>query len=109
MIEKSMGEIKWDATTSHIDAKIRGLNPWPVGYTYYEGNVMKVWLAQAASIHGETAPAGTILSVGKEGLVVKTGDGALLIQEIQMPNKKRMPVSEYIKGNTLAVGTLLGI
>lgn len=109
MIEKSMGEIKWEATTSHIDAKIRGLNPWPVGYTYYEGNVMKVWQAVKAEVKDANSVPGTILSVGKEGLLVKTGDGALLIQEIQMPNKKRMPVSEYIKGNAIEVGTLLGI
>ena len=109
MIQKSLGEIKWDASTSHIDAKIRGLNPWPVGYTYYKGNVMKVWKAAMQMDQNSAAAPGTILSVGKEGLLIKTGDGALMIQELQMPNKKRMPVSEYIKGNTLEVGTLLGI
>lgn len=107
-IQKSMGEINWQERTSHIDAKIRGLNPWPGGYTYYKGEVMKVWKAlPSKEVH--TAEAGTILEVSKEGLLVKTLDGSLLIQEIQMPNKKRMPVSEYIKGNTLEVGTLLGI
>lgn len=108
LIQKSMGEINWQERTSHIDAKIRGLNPWPGGYTYYKGEVMKVWKAlPSKEVH--TAEAGTVLEVSKEGLLVKTLDGSLLIQEIQMPNKKRMPVSEYIKGNTLEVGTLLGI
>ncbi len=108
LIEKRMGEINWHERTGHIDAKIRGLNPWPGGYTYYKGEVMKVWKALPnKDVH--TAEPGTILEVSKEGLVVKTLDGCLLIQEIQMPNKKRMPVSEYIKGNALEVGTLLGI
>ena len=31
-----------------------------------------------------------------------------MIKEIQAPNKKRMPVSEYIKGNTIEPGKLLG-
>ena len=44
-----------------------------------------------------------------EGMLVKTLDGYLGIEVIQMPNKKRMPVCEYIKGNTLEVGTVLGI
>lgn len=108
MIQKSLGEINWQMETSHIDAKIRGLNPWPGGYTYYKGEVMKVWKAvpSDALYQGE---AGKILEVGKEGLLVKTSNGALRIQEIQMPNKKRMLVSEYIKGNTLEEGTVLGI
>ena len=108
MIQKSLGEINWQETTSHIDAKIRGLNPWPGGYTYYKGEVMKVWKAVPSheTYQGE---AGSLLEVSKEGILVKTSDGALLIQEIQMPNKRRMPVSEYIKGNTLEEGTVLGI
>ncbi|MBE6022382.1 MAG: methionyl-tRNA formyltransferase [Cellulosilyticum sp.] len=108
MIQKSLGEINWQETTSHIDAKIRGLNPWPGGYTYYKGEVMKVWKAVPYD-EGSEEEAGTILDVNKEGVLVKTGNGTLWIQEIQMPNKKRMPVSEYIKGNTLEVGTVLGI
>lgn len=108
LIQKSLGEIKWQASTSSIDALIRGLNPWPGGYTYYKGEVMKIWKAVKALKQGEGVP-GTILEVNKEGIFVKTLDGSLCIQEIQMPNKKRMPVSEYIKGNTLEIGVILGI
>ncbi|WP_442908897.1 hypothetical protein [Intestinibacter sp.] len=31
----------------------------------------------------------------------------MLITEIQMPNKKRMEVKEFIKGNSLEEGTVL--
>ena len=108
MLQKSFGEVKWQMPTSHIDAKIRGLNPWPGGYTYYKGEVMKIWKA-TPSEQNDQGEAGTIIKVNKEGILVKTMDGCLLIQEIQMPNKKRMPVSEYIKGNTLEEGVVLGI
>lgn len=108
MIDKCLGEINWQETTSHIDAKIRGLNPWPGGYTYYKGEVMKIWKAfPKYGVH--QGSVGCVLEVSKEGILVKTSDGALCIQEIQMPNKKRMPVSEYIKGNSLKSGTVLGI
>ena len=69
---------------------------------------MKIWKAVKMPMQGEGTP-GTILEVGKEGILVKTLDATLCIQEIQMPNKKRMPVSEYIKGNTLEIGVVLGI
>lgn len=108
MIDKALGEIKWDESASKIDAKIRGLNPWPAGYTSYQGGTMKVWRAMPISETTNEKP-GTIIRVDKEGMVVQTGTSCLLIEEIQMPNKKRMLVSEYIKGNTLESGTVLGI
>ena len=107
-IEKSLGEIKWNNNTSTVDALIRGVTPWPGGYTYYKGEVMKVWRAKKIQTCVEGAP-GAILGVDKDGILVKTLDGALIIEEIQMPNKKRMPVCEYIKGNCIDIGTMLGI
>ena len=108
MIDKSLGEIKWQEAASKIDAKIRGLNPWPAGYTSYKGNVMKVWQAEPISETTDKKP-GTIVRVDKDGMIVQTGTSCLRILEIQMPNKKRMLVSEYIKGNTLESDTVLGI
>lgn len=108
MIQKSLGEVNWQMPTSHIDAKIRGLSSWLGVYTYYKGEVMKIWKAIPKK-DGTHSAAGTVLEVNKEGILVQTEDGCLLIQEIQMPNKKRMPVSEYIKGNTIEVGMVLGI
>ena len=107
-IEKSLGEINWQETTHRIDAQIRGLNPWPGGYTYYRGEVMKIWKAQPSQINC-LEEAGRLLEINKEGILVKTLDGCLCITEIQMPNKKRMHVSEYIKGNKLEKGIMLGI
>ncbi|WP_054739170.1 methionyl-tRNA formyltransferase [Cellulosilyticum ruminicola] len=107
IIDKSFGEIKWNESASKIDAKLRGLNPWPGSFTSYQGGTMKVWKAEPISETTNKAP-GTIIRVDKEGMVVQTGTNCLLIEEIQMPNKKRMLVSEYIKGNTLESGTVLG-
>lgn len=44
----------------------------------------------------------------KQGMLVQTGEGALLVKAIQMPNGKRMSVSSYILGNELVVGSILG-
>lgn len=107
MIRKVLGEIKWQMEACEIEALIRGLTPWPACYTYYNMQVMKVWKADI--IEGDTIHLpGTVLKIDKEGLLVQTGKGCLLITEIQMPNKKRMPVSEYIKGNTIEQGIQLG-
>ncbi len=108
MISKTLGEIDWNKPNYVIDALIRGLNPWPTGYTYYKGETMKVWQAKPIGYTSSTKP-GTITHVDQKGLCIQTAHGSLLIQEIQMPNKRRMPVSEYIKGNTMDTGIMLGI
>ena len=108
MISKTLGEIDWNKSAKEIDALIRGLNPWPTGYTYYKGETMKIWRTKPLASSQQAKP-GIVLSVDKLGITVQTGHGSLLIEEVQMPNKKRMPVSEYIKGNTIEKGITLGI
>lgn len=107
MISKSLGEIDFTKSAKEIDCLIRGLNPWPVAFTYYEGQTIKIWDADVIETNSEYAN-GTITKVDKEGMCVQTGEGQLLIREIQAPNKKRMAVSEYIKGNTILEGHILG-
>lgn len=107
MIQKSLGEIDWTQSASVIDALVRGLNPWPVAYTYYSSQPIKIWEAKAVEGSSEYEP-GCIVEVDKDGMHIQTGDGILVIREMQAPNKKRMLVSEYIKGNTLEIGQLLG-
>ncbi|MEG0999852.1 MAG: methionyl-tRNA formyltransferase [Cellulosilyticaceae bacterium] len=106
-ISKSLGEVDFSKSAKEIDALIRGLNPWPVAYTYYDNQCMKVWDVDVIA-ENSTYASGTIVKVAKEGLYVQTGEGQLCISEIQVPNKKRMAVSEYIKGHTILEGQILG-
>ena len=85
---------------------VRGVNPWPSAYTMYMDKKMKVWKTKVLNEKSSKEP-GTILKVDQEGIKVATKDNVILISEIQMPNKKRMEVKEFIKGNTLEVGNVL--
>ena len=67
---------------------------------------MKVWKTNVLDEKSTKKP-GTIIKVDKEGIRVSTKDKVILITEIQMPNKKRMEVKEFIKGNSLEEGTVL--
>lgn len=107
VIQKSLGELDWKKEAVALEGLIRGVNPWPVAYTYYKGYPMKIWQAKVVEDEADEE-AGTILEVAKEGLYVQTAKGQLLIEEIQMPNKKRMPIVEYIKGNSIEQGYKLG-
>ncbi|MTN16403.1 methionyl-tRNA formyltransferase, partial [Turicibacter sanguinis] len=98
IMDKSLGNIDWSKSATDIHNLIRGVNPWPSAYTTYDKQTMKIWKTKVLDKLSEKTP-GTILSVDKNGIEVSTGDKVLQISEIQMSGKKRMIVSEYIKGN----------
>lgn len=52
---------------------------------------------------------GRILNVSNDGIEVATAKGSsLLIKVVQVPNKKRMSVEDFIKGNDVEIGSMLG-
>lgn len=107
IMNKSLGNIDWNKSAKDIHNLIRGINPWPSAYTTYEAQTMKIWKTKVINENSYKKP-GTILSVGKEGIEVSTGEGSIQIKEIQMSGKKRMEVHEYIKGNNINTDVILG-
>ncbi|ONI39602.1 methionyl-tRNA formyltransferase [Candidatus Epulonipiscium fishelsonii] len=108
IITKSLGEIDWSQSAEAIDCLVRGVESWPGAYTYYDSQPIKVFNLNILNRNYPPEETGVILDID-DGLVVQTSRAQILIKEIQMPNKKRMPVMEYLKGNTISVGDKLGI
>lgn len=106
IMDKNLGHIDFTKSARKIHNLVRGVNPWPSAYTTYMDKKMKVWKTKILNEKSSKEP-GTILKVDKEGIRVSTKDNVILISEIQMPNKKRMEVKEFIKGNNLEVGSIL--
>ena len=107
MITKQMGLMDFRKSAEELERLVRGLNPWPSAYTTYEGSTMKVWKTEVLNETSDKEP-GTILKVDKDGIRISTKDNVVLVKEIQMPGKKRVLVSEYIKGNNINTNTILG-
>lgn len=107
IMNKSLGNIKWNNSAKEIHNLVRGVNPWPSAYTMYNGDTMKIWKTEVLGEKSDKTP-GTILKVDKDGIRISTKDNIILVKEIQMPGKKRVLVSEYIKGNTIESGAILG-
>ena len=53
------------------------------------------------------AQPGTIVSIGANP-VVRCGEGALELLEVQAPGRKRMRAGDWARGRHLAVGDKLG-
>ena len=95
-IKKSEASIKWSEPAHIIERKIRAYNPSPISYSLLDDLRIKIWSASA--LHEEAiGEIGEIISATQEGLTIKCGQGCLLINELQIPGKTKMPVSEVLK------------
>lgn len=107
MIDKTTGYIDFSKPAQEIYNLVRALNSYPYASTTYCGTRFKVIATKV--VEGDNCGAsGEIKRVDKEGILVKCGIDALLITDVQFEGKKKMPVSEYIKGNKIETGIVLG-
>ncbi len=108
MLKKEMGLIDWTHPAERIACQVRGLNPWPCACTEMGGGTLKIYLAKPLPCDVPAAPGEVIVSGAKEGLVVRCGEGALEILEMQAPGGKRMAAKAYLMGKRIETGTRLG-
>lgn len=95
---KQAAQIDFSKNTQEIVNLIRGMNPVPLAYTMADDVMVKI-LAAKPGDHAGTEEPGTILEQSKSGILVKTGDGAILIKKIQLPGKRPMEVRDFLNGN----------
>ncbi|HAN50770.1 MAG TPA: hypothetical protein DCP96_03605 [Lachnospiraceae bacterium] len=69
--------------------------------------MLKIWKSSVDKSTESNALAGTILSADSDGIRVATGDGVLLLTEIQLEGKKRMDAKTFLLGHELPSGTVL--
>jgi methionyl-tRNA formyltransferase len=105
-VQKSEAVIDWNQSAQQIDRQIRAFNPAPVAATTLRGEALKIWRAQ---LLGEsTGPAGRILDVSRDGIVVACGRGALRLLEIQRASSRRLSAAEFLLGTSLGRDDKLG-
>jgi len=89
-----------------LAGRIAAMEGWPGSTFECQGVIIKVGAAQAVAA-GSAAPAGTILSADKSGVLIACGAEACLLTHLQRPGGKMLPAGEFLAGFPLAVGTSL--
>ncbi len=107
MLTKSLGAIDFIKEAESIERLIRGLNPWPSAYTHFGNKTLKIWEANVIEEDTLEMP-GTITEVRKDAIMVQTGKGQLMLNDVQLEGKKRMKVRDFLLGNQVTVGMVLG-
>ncbi|MCL2322033.1 MAG: methionyl-tRNA formyltransferase [Oscillospiraceae bacterium] len=104
LITKDIVKINWNDEGEKILNKINAFNPNPGAFTIYEGSILKIFKAKFEK--GECEP-GRISDIGKDFIKISCKDGTIIAYEIQMQNKRKMEVKEFLRGNKLCLGRSL--
>ena len=107
MLDKKMGNIDWNKSAVVIERLVRGLNPWPSAYTHLGGKTLKIWACDMLPQSASKGESGEILEVTKDAIHVQTGDGILVLREIQLAGKARMDAGAFLRGYKVVPGTVL--
>lgn len=109
MIKKEDGLIDWNDSARNIFNKIRGMNPWPVAFTKFNGKTLKIYASTIVDFdHSEDYANGSVvLADVNNGFIVSTGNGYLRLDEIQLEGSKRLTAHDFLLGRKIAVGTIL--
>ena len=103
MLDKSMCKIDFSKTNKEVHNKVRGLCPWPVASTVFNGKVLKIFETRLAD--GKGKPGEVICT---NPLTVACGEGAVVVNSVQLQGKKRMDSNAFLQGHKISIGTIIG-
>ena len=106
MLDKNIANIDWNKSAEEIHNLVRGLNPWPIAYTDYKNERMKIYETEVLREKSNKEP-GTIIDVSKNGVKVSCKEDVLLIKRVQFPNGKPLTIEQYINGHEIEENIIL--
>ncbi len=91
-LSKEEAHIDWSAPAQTIVRQIRAFNPWPMAFSYFQGEPLRLLDAQALSGPAHSQP-GEIILLEKQGIDISASEGLVRITQLQPAGKK--PMSAY--------------
>ncbi len=110
-INKEHAKIDFNRPVNELINLIRGMNPAPVAYAILGENKLNIYRAERAVLTDEESAAFAAAKIGevlsdkpKRGLLVKCGDGAIKLTEVQLAGGKRISGGDVINGRKVQKG-----
>ncbi|MDP6852373.1 MAG: methionyl-tRNA formyltransferase [Candidatus Marinimicrobia bacterium] len=98
--------IDWKNSAIEIHNRIRAFTPKPGAFTFYNNKRIKLFNSEIENTESSLIPGE--IRYENTNLIIGTGEGSVLIKEIQMEGKKRLSVSQFIAGNQHIIGEYFG-
>lgn len=106
MLNKEMAVIDWNKSAATVHNLVRGMNPWPVAKTLWNGKGLKIYATLVSEGKSDGQPGR--VSVKNGNCCVSCGDGCLFITELQAEGSRRMSIADFLRGHPDFDGTVLG-
>jgi methionyl-tRNA formyltransferase len=101
-ISKQDGAINWTRSAVEIDRQIRAYNSWPVAHTSFNGELLRCWAADVESGEaGAGLPPGSLLGLNADGLRVQSGDGVLVLRQLQLAGGKQILAADFANAHAI--------
>ena len=105
MLNKDMALIDWNKSADEIHNLIRGLNPWPIAFSYINGKRVKIYKSCISNLVGKVP--GEVIS--EKPFVISCGENtAIELLEVQYEGKKRMSSGDFLRGYKIEKNMKLG-
>jgi methionyl-tRNA formyltransferase len=111
-LNRESGRLDWSRPAAELERMVRAFQPWPGTFTTLPaargGEPARVLKVFTASIEAGEGLPGSVLAAEAGGLLVATTEGALRLRELQLEGRKRLPTGEFLRGQPVEPGTVLG-
>jgi len=108
IMKKEDGLIDWKSSATEIADRVRGFQPFPTAYTYFQSKRLTLWQAGATESASDSFSLGEVVEAKGNQLTIYCGFGLLKIGELQLEGKKRMSTRDFLNGVKLKIGDSLG-
>ena len=116
---KEDGKIDWNRPAEEIECQMRAFTPWPGTFTVFKGHnlkILKVAVFNRNLVQNLVGPSfpklgptkftpGTVFLTEDKKLAIQCGEGALVIEELQLEGKKPMSSKEFLLGHKDIIGS----
>ena len=107
MLTKDDEKLDWTQPAAALHNRIRGMNPFPGVYAFYNGKRLKIKKAACAGEADSPHRPGEILSLDGETVRVAAGSGTVILQAVQPEGKGVMSAGAFARGYALRPGDCL--
>ena len=107
-ISRRAALVNWDLPADAVSAQIRAFDPWPGAFTTLDGKEIRLFSSCVINEDVNDFMPGRVRGHSEGALEVETAKGIILIRELQIPGKRRLAASDFLRGFTLREGTVLG-